>query len=459
MPPSRMPRSSTPWLIIGILWSLVLLALLLPGVRVLKDYQLPGHFDQFHVGYCDFHNGVYFPAQAWLAGDNPYSAQYAAEYPVMRQVPLYSPFVFLAHAPLAWLPLRLAEIVYFIVMGALIVALSVILVRSLKEQPTSLAQCSALQPWLGRQSQGFMIAVIALLIACSRPAHVTLHSGYFSLELAVAVVVMFASLEQRPWLAAFALAYSSIKPTYAIPLGLMLLAFGRFSVVLRGTVLAMAMAGLTLGWTISQTKQEMDVSWSMAARGVVGDMLSTQEVHREQNWEKPAVSWTRVDWLGIAARWVKSEPNDWQHLQGMALMILLPMGVVWWGRRREQESPLTGVLVGIALLATLLTLYKHAYDLLLVLPPLVGVVFGTDRWCRFSSPVRWLLVGLLGFPLANYLSTKLVLDRIHLPWPWLDLLCSLNTISLTLALLVMLGSVFLSNWGPSTTGDNRPNLL
>ena len=56
-----------------------------------SHYPGPGQPREAGMGFCDFYNGVYYPTKAFLAKDNPYSEAYAEQYPVSRQVPLFSP--------------------------------------------------------------------------------------------------------------------------------------------------------------------------------------------------------------------------------------------------------------------------------------------------------------------------------------------------------------------------------
>ena len=63
---------------------ILLLGLTATAARIVKKYQVPGPPDPSNEGYCDFHNGIYYPSAALLAGLSPYGSVYAAEYPVSR---------------------------------------------------------------------------------------------------------------------------------------------------------------------------------------------------------------------------------------------------------------------------------------------------------------------------------------------------------------------------------------
>ncbi len=94
------------------------------AARTIVKYQSPGPFDPSRQGMCDFHNGVYFPSQALLAGLSPYGSQYAEQMPVDRQIPFFSPSILVLHAPFAVLPLRLSEILYFVYSVVLVIVLA-----------------------------------------------------------------------------------------------------------------------------------------------------------------------------------------------------------------------------------------------------------------------------------------------------------------------------------------------
>lgn len=411
-----------------------MLALVLTARRIVNNYQLPGPFDQHHLGFCDFHNGVYFPSLAWLHGDNPYSSQYAQSYPVMRQVPLFSPLVFASHAPLALLPLHVAEAIYFCIMVALLWGYARLIANDLDRAKLILRFGNWVFP---------TTALLMWIAVMSRPGHATLYSGYFTIELVLATLLTFAHSLRSPYWAGLALAYTSIKPTYAIPLGLILLAMQRFKTVVVGTLLAVLLGLAPLVLTIVAEPQG---SWMEESHNVVQSMLQSQDFHRDQNWEKPEVSWTRLDLLGLVAKWTRSQPNDWTHLLVMVAIWLPIAPVLWRGSNSSADTwdakQLTGLVTSLAIVTSLVCLYKHAYDGLLLLAPIAGILWQSGDWPKVAWGYRLSLIGLLGLPLVNYLSTHVVL--FHPRWQGLfenawatDIVTSLNAASLFAAMLLL----------------------
>ena len=238
----------------------------LTAMRTIRQYQTPGPFDPSAQGMCDFHNGIYFPTQALLAGISPYGQQYADEYPVARQIPFFSPGILVLHAPLTFLPLRVAEVIYFLFSAAIILAIA----------------------WLCASSAGVAgrwhwILAIATGIIFSRGGHITLFNGYFTLELVLATFVAIRYAKQRPTLAALALMVVSAKPTYILPLGFLLLARRNLRALIIGAILSLLAAGLPMLWLSHQegirlSGQNDLVGWlSQSADGYPGRTRSPYE--------------------------------------------------------------------------------------------------------------------------------------------------------------------------------------
>lgn len=385
---------------------------------------------------CDYHNGAYFPTLAWLKGENPYSQAYADSYPVMRQIPLFSPLLFLTHAPLAILPLHISEVLYFAIMLGCIFGCAWLFYRALVESdlPGESQKNTRYRWWI--------LGLFSFLILCSRASQTTLLSGYFTLELSLATLLIFYFSDKSPWVASFALAYSSIKPTFAIPLGLMLLALGRFNIAFRGTLLAILAAGVGIFWMAIHVEHDgasASANLSENIHSVVDVMLNSQEVHRDQNWSKPAVSWTRIDALALFAKWSRTEPDDLIHLAIMMIMLVPVCYLLWQARRTDDAHRLTGFVTGFAILSTIVSLYKNAYDAIPLLAPVLGsVLSSTDIWKSLRSGTKWILGLLLVIPLLNYTSTRMFLSRIPQNQTLLDVLTSVNAFAVLVAWIVML---------------------
>lgn len=409
-----------PWIFVG----LFCLGTAATAVRVVRQYQTPGPFDPSRQGYCDFHNGIYYPTVAWLRGVSPYGQTYAEDYPVARSVPFFSPAIFVLHVPWALLPLRVSEVLYF--------GFSLVVVGAI----AGLSSRAARVP---RPMQFSATAAVAAGIVFSRGGHITLFDGYFTLLLVLGTLAAIHFGQRRPWLAAVGLLLASAKPTYILPLGLLLLARGNWRALIYGATLSILFAAVGFGW-LAYHQGNGDLLAGM--QEIRQQITVTQDIHRGETDESPIHSWTRIDLLAVVAKWAKQDPADLTHLVVMLGLILPPCVVLWWRRRRGIDDGLAGLTGAIVVTAMLVSLYHQSYDALLVAAALTGIaVAPLDAWRSLSSRQRWLLWLLLATPAFNYLSTRMVLARLPVGDTATQLLTSVNGVTLAVALgmLCLLG--------------------
>ncbi len=378
--------------------------------RVINRYQTPGPFDAANAGYCDFHNGIYFPSQAMLDGVSPYGAKYPEAYPVERQIPFFSPAVLAVHAPLAMLPLRVAEVLYFGIMLAIIWLCSI--------------QCS-LSAKLGRRLD--VVLLIATLIVYSRAGHATLFSGYFTLELILGTFVAISQAGRRPWLSAMALVLVSFKPTYILPIGFLMLARGNIREIVYGALLSIVAAAVPTLW-IASNEGGGDVVQGLS--NIIAQIGEAQEIHRADPVELPVNTWTRIDFLAVVAKWLNQSPEDMAHLWVMCAMLVAPVWILNRRRRLGIDDGLAGVTGAVILSTSLTAIYHHAYDLVLLLAPLTGIAASRlPQWKQCSIATRAMLAGMILFVLFNFTSAKSLLDKLSLGPLFGQVLTSLNAMA------------------------------
>jgi hypothetical protein len=395
---------------------LVLLGLAAGAARIVKKYQTPGPPDGINEGYCDFHNGIYFPSLALLNGESPYGAQYAAEYPVSRQIPFFSPAIVALHAPLSLLPLRVSEVLYFGIMVALIVAI---------------AWQSLLAAGIEKRLDYLLF--IAAGIIFSRAGHVTIFNGYFTFELVLAVIIAIRYAEARPWLAAFALVIVSAKPTYILPLGFLMLARGNLKSLIIGAILSIIAAVVPLGW-LAHHEGKGDIAKGLSE--IRQQISDSQEVHHQEPNELPVLSWTRVDIFAIYAKWTDQDPGDLAHLGVMFLILAIPLGILFKRMRAGVDDGVAGLTGAIIMTGMIVALYRQSYDVLLLAPPIVGALgCRLESWKYLSAFTRYALILLMLFPAFNYLSTQMVLGRFDLSTELVRILTSVNAIVLAVILV------------------------
>lgn len=394
------------------------LGLTLTGYRIVSKYQTPGPFDPQNQGLCDFHNGIYYPTRAVLAGESPYSEAYAAKYPVARQIPFFSPVILLLHAPLVVLPLHLAEVIHAIIQIVLLLLIAILVARE-----------------AGFNRRLDVILVIAAGTVFSRGGHITFFNGYFTFELVLATFLAIVWGDRRPGWSALMLVLVSAKPTYILPLGFLMLARGNWRAIFIGAAISIAAAIASMGW-LAYHEGSGDVGLGVSI--LMEQIAQTQEVHRGMEDESPVFSWTRLDLFAIIAKWSGSDPGDLPHLLAMFLILGLPMWILWKRRRGGIDDGITGGTGALMMTAMLVSLYHQSYDALLLVPPIVGLVCGSSAQWQNTRPLfRWSLILLLACPLLNYLSTRMFLLRLDLSETSTKLLTSLNGVSLTIALVML----------------------
>lgn len=381
------------------------------AIRVSSHYQEPGRFDVHNQGYCDFHNGVYYPALAFTERFSPYGQNYANNFPVERPIPMFAPTVLLLHAPIAWLDLRTAEVFFYLLMVFLLVLISAWSLRV-----------------AGWSQASWLVGGLAAFLAASRTGYGTLFTGYFTFELVLGTLLaVFAG--HRPVAGGIGLAIACIKPTTGIPLVILMLARGQVKTVLVG----LAIVGLTsvaaLLWVASD-----GTSLTLAEQ-----IRDSQQQHRDDPNELPANTWTRVDLLAVVAKWFDWRPNDLQHLGVMLPLIALPALAVWRFRRFEPEGgpegPSAGLSAAVILLSINVCIYHHYYDILVLTPVVLAAVSGSCGW-RQTGFQRWIVGGLCLFPIVNYLTSNMVLDRLQLHSTLEKVFTSANGAMLAIALAI-----------------------
>src|SRR5262245_40913702 len=172
----------------------------LTAMRIYKTLHVPPAVPEFNQGLTDFHNSVYFPALGLREGFNPYSQDYVAHYPTY-QLPPYSPAMFWLNYPYSLLPLEVANVVYFVFSCALVVALAA----------SALAVCRVPLTLVN-------VLALATVILISRPGHVNMLVGQITLVLVLGAVWALELARRRPVLGGLALALTTLKPTFAIPI-------------------------------------------------------------------------------------------------------------------------------------------------------------------------------------------------------------------------------------------------
>jgi hypothetical protein len=382
------------------------------GERTWKNLNVPDRpFEQLY-GAQDFRDTFYYPSIALRDGRNPYDvADYLAHYPVARPLPAYTPISLVVHLPFSYLPLRAAEAAYFAAGAAMLLALA----------------------WLALSGAGApvtaaRVAGLAALLVASRPGHQTLFLGQCTIVVALGTALALVQARRHPWLAGAGLALACLKPTYGLPLAVLMLFRRDMGAFLRGALIA---AGVALPGAVGVVRAAGGV-WAFVDSVIRGmDAVAADPSFHE------ASSLIRIDATGLLGRFMEKPPGIEGALLGVA--IVLATGVVLWRRAATENDAPRPVSDGLACLAILLCVYHQSYDaLLLALPATAVAMPARGRWPA-AWRLRWLMLALLLLPGVNYLATDTLVDRLApAPWAWL-LIATANGAAILAAFILWMG--------------------
>ena len=398
-------------------WTIGLVLLLVvggTGWRTYRAWSPPAkEFNWEQRGHSDFHYGTYVPARILLNGDNPYTEMGIQNYPIPRPAPPFSPAHFLLHSPLVWLSLAVANTLFFIGNAGLLFLLAWLACRCAKEDTP-----------IG------VILLVALLVFVSRPGHQTLFTGYFTAELAVGTTLALHFARSRPTVSALGLFLTSFKPTFLVPL-LVLMFFRRdFRAVLTGCLFTGIGLLIGLGW----------MALSSSPSEVIEGFLLSQKSHETNPDINPASSWVRTDFLALLSKPFGFSPGAGSYLLTMVPIFAVPSWILWKVGRRGYQFGATGPSGLLICLAMLVGFYHSIYDTLILIPAWVGLtLYGSRVYAIWQPWQRLLLIGLTSLPAVSYFGSMAAKNRLQLPddsWIWHGLTMS-SGLALLAALIVL----------------------
>lgn len=397
--------------------ALLLLGVLiaLTSIRIDRKYSTPtGEFDLERNGHSDFHNGLYLPTRAFAAGENPWLPETARKYLASRAAPSYSPSLFILNAVFAIADLPLADYIWFAFNVGLAIALS----------------------WLGVRFSGGAVAFavvlwLSVLFMVSRPGHITLFTGYFTLQLVVGYAIALHYARSYPLVSAIGMLLASGKPNFVLPLVMLMAARRDWRAVILGVLLCGVFAAGGVLW--------------LAKDSSIGEVLNGyrqgQEALHNDKSELPENRWTRVDLVGMTARVLRIAPGDEVYLAMMPVILLLPAIVLYRKCKAPASFGATGTSGMLIAIASLLSIHHHSYDCLLLFVPWIGfALFGSRVAPELGFWPRWAVTALVSVPAVNYLSTLTFMKKADLD-PNGSLFVAitlLNGVCLLVALIVIL---------------------
>ncbi len=409
---------------------IVFLLLLIGGLiaatayRTYSNYSVPkqGEFDWENRGLSDFHNGSYFAPMAFRDGVSPYSSEVVEKYPMAREAPTFSPSVFILHLPFTFFALHTADVLFFAYNTFLLALLAWLSIKMSRQK----------FQWIP------VLSIFGLLLV-SRPGHITLFTGYFTLELVIGCLLAFHYAKSKPVVSGLGMLLASAKPTYVLPLIFLMLCRRNFKAVALG-ILFCTIAGLAgLGWLASHT----------SVAELIDGIRNSQEAFHADESELPVNTWTRVDLVGMVAKVAKWAPENKFYLASMFVLMLIPGWAMFKHSKHETNSGASGLTAFIGLVTILITIYHHSYDCLLVVVPWVAVTFyAQTNLVELGKRSRWAIAFLAAVPAGNYLSTHSAMNVLKLDpqgTVWL-LITLINGVCLFLVLVILISAAFC--WKP-----------
>lgn len=365
----------------------------------------------------DFKTNVYYPVTSFWNGGNPYDREtHLALYPAADGLAPYLPSTFLLYLPFGLMPVDESALLYFVLTIALTVLLAY---ASFKFNDLKVSSTAVL--------------LVAALILLSRPGQWNLLLGQLAAQSVLASYVALYYARRSPLVSGLGLAVSLLKPSFGLPLAVLMLARGDKRAVLLGTAFT-AITNLPLVGVL--------VYRAGGARSLGEQLINGHQALQSLPDTDAATSIIRIDATALISRFVGHSLNGLAQLL-VALVVLGLATLALRMTRRTEHSADAGISVSIICVAVLLSVYHQAYDLLLLTLPLVALV--SHRLpSAFNAPyVRWFLLGLFAILAVNYASTESVIGSLRPErGAWL-ILASINSVTLlTIFLAYVLITLF-----------------
>lgn len=356
-------------------------------------------------GLHDFRDVFYYPAVAVLAGHNPWDAStFLATYPVARPFAPYAPTTLLLHLPFGLLPFQVAEWVHYAMNTALVLVLAYVVLSFCRIETTPAR-----------------VLGLGAVILLSRPAHMTLYIGQCALYITLATYLALHLATKRPALAGLALAVACVKPTFGIPLGMVMLARRDVRALAWGAAVTTALLA-AIGAVLVQ------------AAGGVGPLVhsfgdSYARLMQDPS-ANPASSIIRIDAAAFLDRLAGRAAGGAAESAITLAILAVGIAAVWSvDRARDGDDRLWSTSLGC--LTILACMYHQAYDGLLLTLPIVALA--TGRIAEGSKVARGVALAAMLVPAVNYLATDTVVDALGVGGAWRSGIASLNGAAVLLA--------------------------
>ncbi|MGZ6967675.1 MAG: glycosyltransferase family 87 protein [Acidimicrobiia bacterium] len=332
----------------------------------------------------DFRDAVYYPVVAFTDGANPYNpGEYYRSYPVGQEFPLYSPVHLVLHLPLAALSLPRARATYFGLNLALILLLAGFSLR--------------LAGYRGDLGDAFALGTLLLLTGAGR---LDLRNGEPTLLIVLACYLALAARASHPGRAATGVAVALLKPTFGVPLAIVLLCRRRIRAALIGVAAATVVSAFAV------------IPLAQAAGGVGSLIDSLRDDLRvtSRSFQSRLGSPLRLDAANSLARLTGIRPSEAAATAFGLALLGLGMYAIWLLHSHDPDGDRRELAVTLACLVILVPIFRVGYDLLLLNWPILLLVRRHPRDAIWPGRLRIVLAVLLLVPIVDPLSWSFVED-------------------------------------------------
>ena len=408
--PAWLSPSAQPLILRAAVIVMFAAAVAISAVRIQRTLHVPPAVPEFNQGLTDFHNSVYFPALGLQIGLNPYSQEYVEQLPTYR-LPPYSPALFWLSYPFSLLSLDAANVAYFSMSCVLVVALAT----------------SALY-FCGLPISIVNVLGLGTLVLLSRPGHLAILLGQITLIPVLGAVWAMELSRRRPLLGGLALAFTTLKPTFAIPVIWLLFCRRDFRTAIAGALIggAAAVGGL------------VPLVANHGIESVAQSLIETQGNLEHDKMVATETTWTRIDAVAFVGKLFGVEPDRLLQATLLAACLLLA-GYALWRTSDTRLAEGADSLSSLVICATTLgCVYHGSYDALLLVVPWVAVSAGRLRE-QLPPQLRIPIFLLLTVPAINYICTRVVIGKLAITEPLLTPLTMVNSTCILIVMLVALG--------------------
>jgi len=365
--------------------------------------------------FDDFNINVYYPVKAFLNGENPYNwTTQLSHYPVSAALAPYLPYVMLIHFPLSFFSVSSAQILYYFISIALIlVAASLTLKMVYNRNPVN------------------AVLMLSALIIFSRPGQLNLLLGHLSLEFVIGTYVALFFARTNPAYSGLGLALSMTKPSFGLPLMVLMLANKNVRPVVIGIGISILATLCVLPFLI---KAEGGLT------SFIQIMITSYKEWGNIQIFDPGAN-VAIDLPSFVSR-VTGMPFGYGRLPILFLVIAASSLAIYLLSccRNKQAEHLSSCIICIAILVGL---YHSAYDLLILIYPVTLLVCNFEAVSGFiNSKIRWVMILLFFIVSFNIISSHKFLDYFQFKGELRVLLASINSFALFLLLLLYIVPVF-----------------